>query len=192
MTEVRSPFSRRLRSVDEQAGPALPRSVAGGYGVVPAAQVDTGRPVPAPRALSPKEADRLMQGELLQVAASLRDSTTALTARLGDRHGAVNGVLLVRYVALDADGQWQYAAPVTIGSAVVEHVDPAAPKPVYVIAGGGAATLPGTGATGVQRVQPGREKKLPVGGHVLQVWGDPGAVINVQLYTGLQPFGVGL
>lgn len=191
MTEVRGPFARRLRSGDDRAG-SMPDAVAGGYGVVRAAQIDTTRPVPSPARLSPKDADRLMQAELLQVAASLRDSTTALTARLGDRHGAVNGVLLVRYVALDTDGQWTFAAPVTIGSAIVEHIDAAAVNAVYAVAGGGSATRPGAGATGVQRVQPGRSKPLPVGAHVLQVWGDPGAVINVQCFTGMQPFGVAL
>lgn len=193
MTTVRGPFSRRLRTIDEpsvQPTGTPPATVQGGYGTVPGAArtVDTTRPIPAPRQLSPKDAENLMRAELLQAVQSLTNVSTDLAARLGGQHGAVNGVLLVRVVVLDADGQWTYEGPVAIGSALIENHDVS--TSMTAVAGGAAGgTKPSVGV-GMREIPAGQERRMPVGSHVLQLWGPAGARASLQLFTGLQAYGV--
>lgn len=191
MNTVRSPFDQ-VRDIanrpSRQPKQRMPDTVDGGHGRVPAAKVDTTVTVPAPRVPSAKDAERLMQAELLMAARQLAQSTTELTARLGGRQGAVNGVLLVRLVALDVDGRWSYTGPVTIGSVVVYNHHET--DPMYV-ASGDQGSMPGV-STGTQRVAAGGRLVMPVGAHAVTVWGAAAAQASVQVFTGLQPFGVSL
>lgn len=190
-TEVRGPFAaRRLRSIDDprlQPPVDLPARVSGGYGSVPAASVDTTAAVPVPARLSTKDAQTLMQAELIQAVRSLADSTTEITARLGGRQGAVNGVLMVRLVALDGEGSWRHSGAVTVGSAVVENHHET--DPLYVVSGE-STTAPVVGAVGVRLIPAGQERRMPIGAHSLAIWGPAAALASVQLFTGLQPYGV--
>lgn len=193
MTEIRSPFVK-LRGIVQapsvQPTGTPPDSVAGGYGQVPASRVNISAVPPAQRRLSPKEAEDMMRGELLGAVRELLAGATELTARLGGRHGSVNGVLLVRLVSLGAEGRWGYAGPVTVGSVLVENHH--ATLPIYVQSGDGA-TAPGVG-TGTRIIAAGQERRMPIGAHAFTIWGptDGNALVSVQAFTGLQAYGVTL
>ncbi|WP_420118969.1 hypothetical protein [Micromonospora sp.] len=194
-SDIRSPWQHVRDLANRPAAQPQHRpaeQVDGGYGRVPAAAVavDTTADVPAPptpRPLTSREADRLMQAELLGACRQLTTTTTDLAARLGGRRGAVNGVLLVRLVVLDASGRWSYAGPVAIGSALVDNHHES--DPVYVASGQSSGPGPGLG---VQLVAAGQQRRVPVADHAVTLWGTAGAQISVQLFTGLQAYGVGL
>ncbi|RGC65002.1 hypothetical protein C5N14_30900 [Micromonospora sp. MW-13] len=193
MTEVRGPRGLvKLRDmavrVTGQPGGQPATHVDGGYGTVraAAAAVDVDEPVPVPARLSPREAERLMQAEMMQAVASLCESTTALAARLGGRTGATNGVLLVRLVALPA-GRWSYAGPVAVGSVLITNHH--ATDPLYV-ASGDQGDVPVQGL-GVQRVEAGATLSMPIGAHAFTIAGPVDAVASVQAFAGMQAYGIG-
>jgi hypothetical protein len=165
-----------------------PSSVGGGFGIVPAAPIDTTRKVPEARHLSPREAQALMQAELLQAIRSLVDSSTEISSRLG-RRGAVNGVLDVFLDTIPTAGFIQRDYPVTVGSVgIINH---SAATAVIVHSGPAGPTAPASGR-GVQRIEPGSYLVMPVADRTFAIWGASLTVLSVQVFTGLQPWGAGV
>jgi hypothetical protein len=161
-------------------------TVTGGMGTVPAAAVDTTRQAPAPATLSAKDAQALMFAELLGAVREVTAASTELTSRIG-RHGATNGVLDVVLLPLDVEGKLVLSYPVVVGSVVVTNHGTAAPM-VVGLSTGQAPTI----GRGIGRVDPGQRLTMPIGGRSVAVWGTPGDLVGVQVYTGLQPIGGGL
>lgn len=186
----------RLRGVlyntgDQPAG-VMPQSVTGPLGTVPGAGIDTGKPVPAPRAISARQAEALMTAELLAAVRSLVDSSTEIAAALG-RRGALNGVI-------DSwGGTFPAGSPsvltrsyeVTVGSLVVYNHSAAGQ---VIVQSGLAAgdTGPQAGGVGVQYVNAGQRLIMPLGDRSWTMSGTAADKISVQAFTGLQPFGVNL
>lgn len=181
-----------LARPDAQPSSRRPATVSGPLGVVAGSPIDTTADIPAPRQLSERQAQALMQAELLSAVRSLVESSTELTARLG-RRGAINGVIDVfGGVFPQAVGglslltkSYETAA----GSIVVENFSVAG---VVIVQSGGAAgdTGPQTAGVGVQYCGPGRRLIMPLGDRTWLMSGTAGDRVNVQAFTGLQPFGV--
>lgn len=184
----KSAWGKLVHRVQEQPTRTPTATVSGGYGVVASAesQVDTTKQAPQPRPMSPKDAQALMTAELLQAVRGVVDSTTELTARIG-RQGATNGVLEVALVTIDASGVYERDYPVTVGSVgIVNHSD----QPLTVHSGPAGYSAPVQGI-GVQRIEPRSYLVMPVGQRGFAVWGTPGALMSMQVFTGLQPWGGG-
>lgn len=165
-----------------------PSHVAGGFGTVPAAPIDTTRTVPDARKLNPREAQALMQAELLQAIRSLVDSSTEISSRLG-RRGATNGVLDVFLDTIGVNGFITRDYPVTIGSVgIINH---SATTAVTVHSGPAGPSAP-TSGRGVQRIEPGSYLVMPVADRAFAVWGAATTILSVQVFTGLQPWGAGV
>jgi hypothetical protein len=189
---VRTPYEqiaeklrRRTDEPSVQPTGTPPQRVAGGFGTVPAAPIDTTKGPPAPKHLSARDADRLLTAELLQAARDLTESTSALTARIG-RQGATNGVLDVVLATFPASGLITIGYPVAIGSLVV--VNHHAADGVTVHSGQAGLSAP-AGGRGVQLVAAGVRLVMPIGDRSACLWGTAGGRVSVQAYTGLQPFG---
>lgn len=183
-------FPGPLTGAMQEAHGQRAATVAGGYGVVPAAPIDTQHKDPAgARPMSAKDADRLMTAELLDALRSLVESTTALSSRIG-RRGATNGVLDVFLDTIPTVGYIQRDYPVTVGSVgVINHH---ASQPVIVQSGQpNGTTAPATGR-GVQRIEPGSYLVMPVGDRAFTIWGTATTILSVQAFTGLQPWGAGV
>lgn len=166
-----------------------PAHVAGGFGIVPAAPIDTAREVPEARKLSPAQAQQLMQAELLQAIRSLVESSTELSSRIG-RRGAVNGVLDVFLDTIPAStGYIQRDYPVTVGSiGVINH---SAATAIIAHSGPAGGAAPASGR-GVQRIEPGSYLVMPVADRSFAIWGPATTLLSVQVFTGLQPWGAGV
>lgn len=167
-------------------------AVAGGLGIVPSAkdQIDTTseRENPSPRPLKPAEAQALMTAELLQAIRGVMESTTALTSRIG-KQGALNGVLSVELVTISADGFYQVDYPSTVGSLSLVNHSAAGVVTVQTGPGGQSAPLVGRG---VQKVAAGQQLIMPVGERTITIWGTAADQFSLQVFSGLQAYGVGL
>lgn len=157
-----------------------PDTVDGGYGRVPAATQPAEK---KPRQVSRADAERHLNGEMLTAGREL----TACVRQLADQLAApaVNPVLLVQLVTLDADGRWQYEGQGVIGSVLVGNHH--ATDSVTVQAGEGASA-PASGV-GVQMVAAGHSLPVALRSRVLTVWGTPGTQVSVQAFAGLQAYG---
>ena len=166
-----------------------PSSVGGGFGIVPAAPIDTTRTVPDARRLSPKDAQALMQAELLSAIRSLVESSTELTSKLG-RRGATNGVLEVSLDTIGAaTGYITRDYPVTIGAiGVINH---SATTAVIVHSGPPGTSAP-AGGRGVQQIEPKSFLVMPIADRQFAIWGPATTQLSVQVFTGLQPWGAGV
>lgn len=179
---IQTEFSKPMRD-------GRPASVDGGYGRVPAAPIDTTREVPEPRRMSQRQAEQLMQAELLSAVRSLVESSTEIAARLG-RRGAVNGVLEVYAGVLPAGGTITRTYEVTAGSMRLTNHSAAA---ILTVQSGVAAGDTGAQAAGVgvQYVAPGATHSFPLGDRAWTITGTAGDRVSLQVYTGLQALGVG-
>lgn len=173
----------RARQPSLQPTGTPPDRVAGGMGVVPAAPSTDRRP-PAPPAarIKPKDAERLMQAELLQALTALSESSTQLAATV--RALTPNGVLDVFYDVFGADGYLYRTYPVPVGSiAVVNH---GAAAVTYT------SEAPTTGAPyrgrGTQKIEGKSALTIPVAGRAFTLWGTAGEAVSVQVFVSLQPF----
>jgi hypothetical protein len=167
-----------------------PTKVSGGFGVVPGAiaDVDTSKPVVTPARISRADAQNIVQAELLGAVRGLMQNTTALTSQI-NRVGAKNGVIGTELVQFGAGGSLEVSRPVTIGSLCIHNVGS---TPVIVqIGAGAAATAPNTGQ-GLHYVPAGAFIPIPIGQRGLVLYGTAGQLCNLQLFTGLQAYGVGL
>lgn len=183
-------FPGPLNTAMQEAHGHRAATVAGGYGVVPAAPIDTQRkdPTPGPK-MSAKDAERLMLAELLDAIRSIVESSTELSSRIG-RRGATNGVLDVFVDQIPTAGLIQRDYPVTVGSVgVINHH---ATLPVYVQSGmPSGSSMPTTGR-GLQRIEAGSYLVMPIGDRAYTVWGTATTLVSVQAFTGLQPWGAGV
>jgi hypothetical protein len=179
-----------LTRPDAQPKAKLPATVAGGFGTVAAAPINTTADATAARPLNARQAEALMHAELLSAVRSLVESSTEIASRLG-RRGAINGVIDVRGLTFPAGVPSILTASyeVAAGSIVVENFSVAG---VVIVQSGGAAgdTGPQTAGVGVQYVGPGRRLIMPLGDRTWTMSGTAGDKVNVQAFTGLQPFGV--
>lgn len=183
---------QRLNNVLYGAGnqPAgkLPAQVTGPLGTVPGAGIDTGAPVPEPRQLSARQAEQLMQAELVAAIRSLVESSTEIVARLG-RRGATNGVLESWAGVIPAGGVLQRTYEVAIGSVSVENCSAA--NLMTVASGVPAGDTGGQSAgTGVSKVRANSRGIAPIGDHSFSITGTAGDVVSFEVFTGLQPYGV--
>lgn len=166
--------------------------VAGGYGYVPGAKhaVNPNAPTPAQR-ITQRDAQNLMNAEILAALRELVTSTTELTSQIG-RQGAVNGVLRVGCYTFDSSGAMELNHPVTVGSVVVHNVSGLGSATVTVQLGpGAAASTPGLGQ-GFHIVPAGALVPVPIGQKSFVLYGVPGEKVNVQCFTGLHSYGVAL
>jgi hypothetical protein len=184
----------RLRGVlyntgDQPAG-VMPQSVTGPLGTVPGAGIDTGKPVPAPRPISARQAEALMTAELLDAVRSLVESSTEIAAALG-RRGAMNGVIDSWAGVFPAVPVLTRSYEVTAGSLVVYNHSAAGQ---VIVQSGLAAgdTGPQAGGVGVQYVNAGQRLIMPLGDRSWTMSGTAADKVSVQAFTGLQPFGVNL
>lgn len=164
------------------------RTVDGGLGRVPAATVDTTAEVPGPPVLSRKDAERLMQAELLMAVRSLNDASTRVADQLAGRQGAINGVLGVRLHLFANGAPFMWDHPVVVGSILVTNHSAAA---AVTVASGdsGGDTVPGPGV-GRAKVEKGQMVPIAVGTRALTIWGADGDFLTVQAFTGMQAFGI--
>lgn len=165
-----------------------PQSVTGPLGTVPGAGIDTARPLPEPRRMSPAQAQQLMTAEILDAVRSLTESTTELAGRLG-RRGAINGVLESWAGVFPASGVIQRTYEVAAGSVTVENLSAAG---VVTVASGVPAGDTGgqTSGIGVSYVRPNSRGIAPLGDHSVTFTGTPADRISFEVFTGLQPYGV--
>jgi hypothetical protein len=167
-----------------------PSKVSGGFGTVPGAvaDVNTSKPVIPPARISRADAQNLVQAELLGAVRGLMQGTTALTSQI-NRMGAKNGVIGTELVLFGSAGSVEVSRPVTIGSMCIHNVGS---TPITVQIGAGAAsTAPNTGQ-GLHIVPAGAFIPIPIGQKGLVLYGTAGQLCNLQLFTGLQAYGVGL
>lgn len=173
-------------------GPAEnpPQTVTGPLGTVPGAavQVDTTREVPQPAPLSAKDADRLMQGELLSAMRSIVESSTEIAGRL-KRRGAVNGVMESWAGVFPASGVIARQYEVSVGSVSVANLDPVV---VITVASGVPAGDTGgqTAGVGVSYIRANADGRAPIGDHGFTLTGNPGAKVSFEVWLGLQAYGV--
>lgn len=174
---------------DQPAG-VMPQSVTGPLGTVPGAGIDTSKPVAAPRPISPRQAEALMNAELLASIRSLVESSTELASRLG-RRGAVNGVLDVWAGVFPTVPVLTRTYEVTVGSIVI-HNHSAAGQVIVQSGIAAGDTGPQAGGVGVQYVNAGQRLIMPLGDRSWTMSGTAADKVSVQAFTGLQPFGVNL
>jgi hypothetical protein len=181
----------RLRKGVRDLMSAPPEKVTGGYGVVPGAKhmVNTNAPLPAQK-FTKRDADNLMQAEMLTAMRELVESTTELTSLIG-RQGTLNGVLRVGTYKFNADGVMELSHPVTVGSALIFNPSDNPSDAITVQLGpGAAAATPGYGQ-GFQYVPGGRSLPVAVGQKAIVLYGQTDGLVCVQAFTGLQAFGIG-
>jgi hypothetical protein len=166
----------------------LPKMVGGGMGNVPAAPIDTSKDVPEPRRMSAKQAEQLMNAELLDAVRSLVESSTELAGRL-KRRGSVNGVMESWAGVFPVGGVISRTYEVAVGSITVENLS-AATK-VIVSSGVAAGDTGGqTSGVGVSYVRPNSRGIAPLADHSVTLTGTAGEFVSFEVFTGLQPYGV--
>lgn len=177
MAEIRGPgeFIRLRRK---------PATVDGGYGRVPAA-VQPADSKPEQPKRGPKDAERLMQAELLGACRELTVSVRQVADVAAGLQPAANGVLLVRLVTLDADGRYSYDGQAVIGSVLVGN-HTAAP---VTVAAGEHGSSPAGGGVGVQLLDVAERLPMAVNSRAVSIFGTPGGQVSVQAFTGLQAYG---
>jgi hypothetical protein len=162
-----------------------PDRVAGGKGIQPAAPGFPPGPTRAPK-LSAKDAERLMQAEILGALRNLAETSTALAAAV--RGGITNSVLDVFVAILDANGICSRSYPVPVGSVgVINH---SATATLTVQSAPESSGPPGLGR-GMQLVEPKSFLVLPISGRFYTIYGTAGEKVSVQAFTGLVPWGGG-
>lgn len=162
-----------------------PDRVAGGRGVQPAAPGFPAGPTRAPK-MGPRDAERLMQAEMLTALRNLAETSTALAAAV--RGGITNSVLDVFVAALDVNGICSRSYPVPVGSVGIINHSAATTLTVHSAAEGSGP--PGLGR-GMQLIEPKSFLVLPLGSRFYTIYGTPGEKISVQAFTGLVPWGGG-
>lgn len=193
-TKITSPLDRLRARIQEpavQPTGAPPTTVEGGLGVVRAAEseVPYNAPDVRPLKLSTKDAERLMLAELLQAVQTLAASNTELTAAIG-RQGASNGVLDVFRARIPTAGYIQRDYSVSVGSVLVVNESDA--NAVTIVSAPASGTTPPATGVGVHVVTANAFLCMPVAGsRVVTIWGTAGDYVDVQVYTGLQPWGGG-
>lgn len=165
----------------------LPKTVGGGFGNVPAARIDTTKDVPAPKPLTPAQAQALMTAELLSAARSLVESSTELAGRLG-RRGSVNGVLESWAGVIPASGVLTRTYEVAVGSISIENLS--AQKLIITTGVAAGDTGANTTGVGVSYIQPNTHGRSPVADHSFTITGNAGDSISFEVFTGLQAYGV--
>lgn len=132
----------------------------------------TARPVTA------QEAERTLVYCLLDELRQLRETSSATAAAA---RAALNGVLAVETLVLDATGAATRQYRVQVGSVVVAN--PGANDLTVSSAplGGGAATV----GSGQYPVSAGTAVSVPIGSHTITLYGTAGDTVGLQVYTGL-------
>lgn len=171
----------------EEVTEQLPKTVAGGIGVVPASQIDTTKEVPAPKRLSAAQAQTLMLAEMLAATRSLVESSTELAGRLG-RRGSINGVLESWAGVIPASGVITRTYEVAAGSISVENLS--AQKVTITTGVAAGDTGANTVGVGVSYVRPNAFGRSPLADHSFTITGNPGDSISFEVFTGLQAYGV--
>lgn len=187
------PLGRLQDAITGPAGqPAVkaPGTVQGGFGPVPAAPIDTTRDVPAPRPMNARDAERLMQAEMLDAMRSLAASSTEISGRLG-RRGAINSVIEIWGGVIPAGGTITRSWEVPIGSVRITNHGVAAN--VLTIQSGVAAGDTGaqTAGVGVNYCAGQATHSMAIGDRGITITGTAGDRVSLQAFAGLQAFGVG-
>jgi hypothetical protein len=99
------------------------------------------------------------------------------------RSQLVNDVLTSGLSILDSNGLVTFEFRVPMGSvAIANHSS----WDLVIHAGGAGASAPGAGR-GVHKVPAGIQRTINLTGHVLTIYGQPGATVSVEIFTGTQP-----
>lgn len=136
--------------------------------------------------LTPAQADQAWRDAMLTELRQLRQTSTELAAR--ERGGVVNGVLDVRVWAFDTSGLLALGYQVAIGSLVVANLSTTAE--VTVQAGTQSGDSAPTSGRGIQVVPASSWLAVPIGSHACTLYGTAGQRIGLQVFTGMQAFGV--
>lgn len=177
-------------SKDPQPVEHLPKTVSGALGTVPASQIDTTKTVPAAPALNPRQAQTLMLAELMSAVRSLVESSTELAGRL-QRRGAINGVIeswAGPIPTVNGIGLFQRTYEVAVGSI---HVTNLSAQKLIINAGQITGDTGGNAAgVGVSYVLPNQIGRSPIGDHSFAITGNPGDLISIEVFAGLQAYGI--
>lgn len=123
--------------------------------------------------------------QVLEELRYLRGTSTELMAHL--RSQAVNGVLEVATLALDANGVLSREYGTAVGSIIVANT---APRSVTVASGGDAGGAVGTTGRGLMVVPASSWLAIPIAAHSFTVYGTAADVIGLQVFTGMHAFGI--
>lgn len=107
-----------------------------------------------------------------------------MTEEIGKlRSQVVNDVLTSELLTLDATGQASREFRVSCGSAAVANHSG---HPIVLHGGGPQGAAPGAGR-GVHQIPAGVERVVNVAHHVLTLYGEPGALVSLEVFTRPQP-----
>lgn len=134
--------------------------------------------------VNPRDAQRILAGQLLQEMRHANQTTTERAARLASQ--MVNGVLEAGTVIIGADGTLAKSYHVAIGSVVVTNTTGAQ----LVVSSAAPGGTPPTSGNGVHLVPAGLVMTLPIGSRNLTFFGAAGSTFSIQVWNGLQAYGV--
>jgi hypothetical protein len=134
--------------------------------------------------VNPRQAERILAGQLLAAQRELNDTTTQRAARLQSQ--VVNGVLEAGTWALDSTGQLTRTYHAAIGSIVITNLTGAT---LIVASASPGPSAPATG-DGVHQIPANLVMTLPIASRQLTIYGTAAALVGLQVWTGLQPYGV--
>ena len=137
------------------------------------------------RAPRGREADRQLTAELLAQLRLLNATTTELAAHVAG--SAINGVLEVGVVAFDAEGLITRNYHVAVGSVLLTNH---AASQIVVQAGASTSTGVPTTGRGLQIIPAQFQTAVPIAAHAFTAYGTPGQLVSLQVFTGLQAYGV--
>lgn len=164
-------------------------TVQGGYGTVPGAKHLVNPNVAPPlQKITRQDAANIINAELLAACRSLVESTTALTGQIR-REGAKNGVIGTELIVFADSSGVEVNRQVTIGSMAIHNVGT---SPVTVQVGSGAQSSAPAKGQGMHLVPAGAFIPIPIGQRGLVLYGSAAQAVNIQLFTGMQAYGVGL
>lgn len=143
-----------------------------------------GLPEDAPRG---REAERILQAELLQEWRHYMRSMTEAAARLGGR--AVNRVLDARTIAIPADGYVPLNYPVAAGSIEIDNLGT---HTMTVVAGQASGTGVPNSGVGVHTIPAGTLRSKNVASRFITIYGTVGDAAAIQVFTAGYAPGVGL
>lgn len=115
------------------------------------------------------------------------NATSTLAQARKNAGRSINGVLEVGTYALDSSGLWTRSYGTAIGSVVVSNPTS---HTITVYAGPPTSSAMATNGIGVFVVPAGSVQSIPIDHHAVTLVGTAADVFSVQVWAGLQPFGV--
>jgi hypothetical protein len=133
--------------------------------------------------LTPREEEAAWRSEMLGELRKLANTTTSRP----DASQIVNDVLDVTTFVFDSTGSRAFSYQTAVGSIVV--VNTGATSVTVTSGTQGGDTAPTVGR-GVQLVPAGSWLAVPIGAHAFTLWGTAAATCGLQVFAGMQGFGL--